>query len=68
MEVVGSFKCLLAGDGGVGKTTFIKRLVDKRFKEKYDPTSGAEIWPLTFSTNIGLIKLDIWDTSGQGVR
>lgn len=56
------FKCALLGSGGVGKTTFIKRLGGEGFEVKYLPTTGVEI--STFETGAGL-EFNICDYSGQ---
>jgi len=34
-SVVAEFKLVLVGDGGVGKTTFVKRHVTGEFEKKY---------------------------------
>jgi len=61
------FKCCLIGDGGVGKTSFCKKLLSNRhnIQTKYISTLGAEIYPIIIETNYGNIELDIWDTAGQ---
>jgi len=59
------FKLLLVGDGGVGKTTFVKRHLTGEFEKKYIATSGVEVTPMTFFTNHGPIRFQIWDTAGQ---
>ena len=58
-------KIVLIGDGGVGKTTFIKRHLTGEFEKKYVATMGAEVHPMNFFTTHGEIKLDVWDTAGQ---
>jgi GTP-binding nuclear protein Ran len=62
---VAEFKIVLLGDGGVGKTTFVKRHQAGEFEKKYIPTQAAEVTPLTFYTNYGPIKFNIWDTVGS---
>merc|ERR1711935_143759 len=62
---VPQFKCLLVGDGGVGKTTFVKRHVTGEFGKKYVATIGVEVHPLNFDTNRGRICFNVWDTAGQ---
>ena len=42
-QEVPQFKCLLVGDGGVGKTTFVKRHVTGEFEKKYVATIGVEV-------------------------
>ncbi|XP_041365066.1 GTP-binding nuclear protein Ran-like [Gigantopelta aegis] len=60
-----TFKLVLIGDGAVGKTTFCKRHITGEFEKKYDATIGAEVHSLTFFTNRGPIKFQVWDTAGQ---
>lgn len=59
------FKCIILGDGGTGKTTFVKRHRTGEFQKKYIATLGVEIHTLKFHTNRGPIQFDVWDTAGQ---
>eukprot|EP00771_Trimastix_marina_P001682 gnl/Trimastix_PCT/277.p2 GENE.gnl/Trimastix_PCT/277~~gnl/Trimastix_PCT/277.p2 ORF type:complete len:224 (-),score=87.46 gnl/Trimastix_PCT/277:306-977(-) len=59
------FKCILVGDGGTGKTTFVKRHLTGEFEKRYIATMGVEVHPLAFHTNHGPIIFDCWDTAGQ---
>jgi GTP-binding nuclear protein Ran len=59
------FKLLLVGDGGVGKTTLVKRHLTGEFEKKYIPTLGVEVHPLRFNTNCGPLTFNVWDTAGQ---
>ena len=61
------FKLILVGDGGVGKTTFVKRHLTGEFEKKYVATLGVEVHPLLFHTNRGPLKFNVWDTAGQEV-
>merc|ERR1712085_126843 len=65
MAMVPTFKLILVGDGGVGKTTFVKRHLTGEFEKKYVATLGVEVHPLLFHTNRGPIKFNVWDTAGQ---
>jgi GTP-binding nuclear protein Ran len=35
------------------------------FEKVYHATVGAEVHPLQFQTNRGLIIFNVWDTAGQ---
>jgi len=60
-----TFKLILVGDGGTGKTTFVKRHLTGEFEKKYVATMGVEVHPLNFHTNYGQIVFNVWDTAGQ---
>jgi len=62
---VPQFKLVLVGDGGVGKTTFVKRHKSGEFEKKYVATLGVEVNPLRFFTNLGEVIFNVWDTAGQ---
>ena len=62
-----SFKLIIVGDSGVGKSCLSIKASRNYFEDFYSPTVGFEF--LSFSTNIDnkIIKLQIWDTCGQEV-
>ena len=62
-----SFKMIVIGDAGVGKSCLTNRAAKERFLPDYSPTVGFEF--LTFNTKIDnkIVKLQIWDTCGQEV-
>jgi len=64
-QPVAEFKLVLVGDGGVGKTTFVKRHLTGEFEKKYIATLGVEVHPMTFYTSKGAILFNVWDTAGQ---
>ena len=47
------FKLVLVGDGGVGKTTFVKRHLTGEFEKRYIATLGVEVHPMPFFTSHG---------------
>jgi GTP-binding nuclear protein Ran len=59
------FKLVLIGDGGVGKTTFVKRHLTGEYEKRYIATVGVEVHPLSFSTTRGRVVFNVWDTAGQ---
>merc|ERR1712159_261008 len=58
-------KMLLVGDGGTGKTAFVKRHTTGEFLKQYKPTQGVDVFPLSFHTDQGPITFNVWDTAGQ---
>lgn len=64
-QQVPEFKLVLIGDGGVGKTTFVKRHLTGEFEKKYIATLGVEVHPMPFYTNHGQVLFNVWDTAGQ---
>jgi len=64
-KIAATFKLVLVGDGGTGKTTFVKRHVTGEFEKKYIATLGVEVHPIQFYTNYGQIVFNCWDTAGQ---
>ena len=60
-----TFKIIVIGDPGVGKSCLTGRAVKDKFDSQYAPTIGFEF--LTYSVKIQdkIIKLQIWDTCGQ---
>ena len=64
-DVIAEFKLVLCGDGGTGKTTFVKRHITGEFEKKYIATLGVEVHPMDFCTTHGKIRFQVWDTAGQ---
>jgi small GTP-binding protein len=60
-------KVIFVGEGGVGKTSLIKRLTDGTFKPHENRTQGLDIRPLWLNINDQSIKLDLWDFGGQEI-
>lgn len=58
-------KIIILGDAAVGKTVFINKLARDKFTNYYSPTIGAEVTPVNFRANIGNLKLELWEISGD---
>jgi small GTP-binding protein len=61
------FKILIAGDGGVGKTTLLRRFVDGVFDESTIETVGVDFFlkELKFDDLKTKCSLQLWDLGGQ---
>ena len=64
-QILAEYKLVLVGDGGVGKTTFVKRHLTGEFEKKYIATLGVEVHPMEFCTSRGKVRFMVWDTAGQ---
>ena len=62
-----SFKIIVIGNSGVGKTCITNQAVKHIFTDKYQATIGMEIFSLYVKLNDKVIKLQIWDTCGQEI-
>ena len=62
-----SFKMIIIGDSGVGKSCLSIRGTKDVFEPMYSPTIGFEFMAFYVKVNGQTIKLQIWDTCGQEV-
>ena len=60
-----SFKIIVVGDSGVGKSCLTMKATRNHFEECYSPTVGFEFFTFNIRINDKNIKLQIWDTCGQ---
>ena len=61
-----TFKVVLLGEAGVGKTSIISQFVDQSFQEDIQSSTGGTFSSKTFIYgNNKLLKFEIWDTAGQ---
>ena len=62
-------KYILIGDASVGKSCVMTQFIENKFKTFLDPTIGVEFGSKKikiYSKNDSkILKLQIWDTSGQ---
>jgi len=59
------FKISLAGDGAVGKTSWVHRLCTGKFKNRHVPTLGVEVHSVNYRCTDGTsVEFDIWDCAG----
>ena len=62
-----SFKMIVIGDSGVGKSCLTTKAVKNTFEEFYQATIGFEFLTFNLKMNETVVKLQIWDTCGQEV-
>ncbi|KAH0788109.1 small GTP-binding protein [Histomonas meleagridis] len=65
MATVVSYKFIIIGSSGVGKTAILKRLVEDIFIEESQSTIGVEFDSTILNIDNRRVKLQIWDTAGQ---
>jgi small GTP-binding protein len=62
-----SFKLIVIGDSGVGKSCLTLKATKNHFESNYSATVGFEFYTFNIKINDKIIKLQIWDTCGQEV-
>ena len=60
-----SFKISIIGDGGVGKTSLIKKFTKWTFERDYIQTIGAQFSRYDVEIDEDLVNLIFWDIAGQ---
>lgn len=60
-----SFKIIVIGDSGVGKSCLTNKATKNIFEESYNATVGFEFFSFNIKINDKVVKLQIWDTCGQ---
>ncbi|MFX1590909.1 MAG: Rab family GTPase [Promethearchaeota archaeon] len=58
-------KVIVSGDGGVGKTSFLNRLVNDIFDESSELTKGVDFYSKIFYINGIEYNFVMWDFAGQ---
>ncbi|MHA1649515.1 MAG: GTP-binding protein [Candidatus Helarchaeota archaeon] len=61
-----SFKVVILGDGGVGKTSLLTRFVEKTFEQEYKSTIGTNIMRIDYKLMDKItVAFSLWDLAGQ---
>ncbi|OMJ84618.1 hypothetical protein SteCoe_14209 [Stentor coeruleus] len=61
-----TYKIIIIGDGSVGKTSLVMRIVDNQFSYSMPMTIGVDNYSRVLQINSTTkINLSIWDTAGQ---
>ncbi|MEG4419184.1 COR domain-containing protein [Microcoleus sp. LAD1_D5] len=60
-------KVLLVGQGSVGKTSLINRLIDNKYNPNEPQTDGLNITDWKIIVNTKPVKLNVWDFGGQEI-
>ncbi len=61
------FTIILVGNGGVGKSTYIKKLLTNTFQQQYLTTVSPTYQSLVFNSNRGLITFNVIEIPGQEI-
>ena len=62
-----SFKIIVIGNSGVGKSSLSIQAARHTFAENYFATVGVEFFTMNIKIQNKVIKLQIWDTCGQEI-
>ncbi len=62
-----TYKIIVAGAPGTGKTCFIRRHLSGEFVQNYTPTKGVAVTRMEFSTSRGLIAFELHDLGADVV-
>jgi len=60
-----TFKLLLVGNSGTGKSSILLKYADNNFSTQYLSTIGVDFKIKTVKIDDKIIKLQMWDTAGQ---
>ena len=65
MSDIPLFKTIIAGDGGVGKTSLVRQYCEGKFDTSRVMTIGVDFQTHVVDLPEGKVKLSIWDMAGQ---
>ena len=60
-----SYKVIVLGFYGVGKTSIINKLMEKETDKEYAPTISVDIKNFQVKVNDKIIQIQIWDSCGN---
>ena len=61
-----TFKLVILGESGVGKTSIISQFIDNNFQDDIQSSTGGTFSSKTFTySGNKILKFEIWDTAGQ---
>jgi len=60
-----TFKVLVVGEGGCGKTALIDRIINEKFQELYMMTIGVNLSNKELKIDNTALALQLWDIGGQ---
>lgn len=60
-----TYKILVLGESGVGKTSIIRRFTEEQYQESYISTIGIDSRSKIVEIDDEKVRLQIWDTAGQ---
>ncbi len=60
-----SFKIVVVGESGCGKTSLINRALSNTFIDAYNPTLAGDFGSLYYKLGEDTVHLMLWDTCGQ---
>jgi len=66
-QAINEVKVLLVGDGGAGKTSFVKQIFNMKFDKNESQTHGININDFDFTINNKHVKVHFWDFGGQEI-
>jgi small GTP-binding protein len=62
-----TFKVIVLGNSGVGKSSLVLKGVKNEIPKKINPTIGFEYFTYSIKIDDQIVKLNIWDTCGQEI-
>ena len=65
VNMMKTIKVIVSGDGGVGKTSFLNRLVHDSFYEDNELTKGVDFFSKNITVNGIEFNFIMWDFAGQ---